>query len=46
MPAERMCISVLIHPNTGDAYRDHTELATWMGTPYPLYAGMLKGIGH
>ncbi|EIW58603.1 uncharacterized protein TRAVEDRAFT_72118 [Trametes versicolor FP-101664 SS1] len=36
-------LSVLIHPNTGDAYRDHTELATWMGTPYPLYGGMLKG---
>ncbi|KAF9047104.1 hypothetical protein BDZ89DRAFT_1058171 [Hymenopellis radicata] len=34
--------SVLIHPNTGDAYRDHTELAIWMGTPWPLNTEMLK----
>jgi len=35
--------SVLIHPNTGDQYKDHTELASWMGTPWPLYSEMLKG---
>ncbi|EIM79543.1 uncharacterized protein STEHIDRAFT_135697 [Stereum hirsutum FP-91666 SS1] len=29
--------SVLIHPNTGDVYRDHTELVTWMGNPWPLW---------
>lgn len=34
--------SVLIHPNTGDAYRDHTELATWMGQPYPLFTDILR----
>ncbi|EPT00670.1 hypothetical protein FOMPIDRAFT_1122098 [Fomitopsis schrenkii] len=34
--------SVLIHPNTGDGYRDHTELATWMGQPYPLLTDMLR----
>ncbi|RXW18719.1 hypothetical protein EST38_g7133 [Candolleomyces aberdarensis] len=28
--------SVLIHPNTDDALKDHTELATWMGRPWPL----------
>ncbi|KAI1796680.1 DOPA-like domain-containing protein [Ganoderma leucocontextum] len=28
--------SVLVHPNTSDPLRDHTELATWMGRPYPL----------
>ncbi|KAI0078674.1 hypothetical protein K474DRAFT_1593595 [Panus rudis PR-1116 ss-1] len=34
--------SVLVHPNTNDAYRDHTELATWIGKPWPLYVDMLK----
>ncbi|KAJ3479539.1 hypothetical protein NLI96_g8986 [Meripilus lineatus] len=33
--------SVLIHPNTDDAHRDHTELVTWMGKPWPLYTDML-----
>ncbi|KAM6497157.1 DOPA-like domain containing protein [Amanita muscaria] len=28
--------SVLIHPNTGDAIKDHTELATWMGKEWPV----------
>ncbi|KAJ7898451.1 DOPA-like domain-containing protein, partial [Mycena leptocephala] len=28
--------SVLIHPNTDDELADHTTLATWMGTPWPL----------
>ena len=32
---------VLIHPNTDDAYRDHTELVTWMGKPWPLYTDIL-----
>ncbi|ETW79054.1 hypothetical protein HETIRDRAFT_478392 [Heterobasidion irregulare TC 32-1] len=35
--------SVLIHPNTDNSYRDHTELATWMGTPWPLLTEVLKG---
>jgi len=34
--------SVLIHPNTDNAYRDHTELATWMGEKWPLNVGFLK----
>jgi len=34
--------SVLIHPNTGEVYRDHSELATWMGRPWPLDDEMLK----
>ncbi|KAF9454349.1 hypothetical protein P691DRAFT_717847 [Macrolepiota fuliginosa MF-IS2] len=34
--------SVLIHPNTNDAYRDHTELVTWMGRPWPLNVDMLR----
>jgi DOPA 4,5-dioxygenase len=36
--------SVLIHPNTGDAYKDHTELQTWIGKPWPLHTDMLKKV--
>ncbi|KII87386.1 hypothetical protein PLICRDRAFT_43019 [Plicaturopsis crispa FD-325 SS-3] len=36
--------SVLIHPNTNDAYRDHTELMSWMGRPWPLNAEMLRHV--
>lgn len=28
--------SVLVHPNTGDGLKDHSALASWMGTPWPL----------
>lgn len=38
--------SVLIHPNTNDSFKDHTELATWMGKPWPLYTDMLKPEGR
>ncbi|SCZ97691.1 BZ3500_MvSof-1268-A1-R1_Chr4-3g07376 [Microbotryum saponariae] len=31
-----------IHPNTSDALRDHTERATWMGTPIPLITEFLE----
>ncbi|KJA28001.1 hypothetical protein HYPSUDRAFT_156275 [Hypholoma sublateritium FD-334 SS-4] len=34
--------SVLIHPNTNDAHKDHTELQSWMGRPWPLNDGLLK----
>ncbi|KIY51854.1 hypothetical protein FISHEDRAFT_64017 [Fistulina hepatica ATCC 64428] len=34
--------SVMIHPNTGDQYRDHTDLVTWMGPPWPLNTELLK----
>ncbi|KAL8728860.1 MAG: hypothetical protein Q9166_005100 [cf. Caloplaca sp. 2 TL-2023] len=30
------CLSVLVHPNTGDARRDHTDRAIWIGTKLPL----------
>ncbi|EIW79369.1 hypothetical protein CONPUDRAFT_59509 [Coniophora puteana RWD-64-598 SS2] len=33
---------VLIHPNTGDALRDHTELATWMCRRWPINDSILK----
>jgi aromatic ring-cleaving dioxygenase len=29
-------LSALIHPNTDDEIRDHTQRATWMGQPVPL----------
>ena len=35
-------LSALIHPNTGEDERDHTQRATWMGQPYPLQTGMLR----
>lgn len=35
-------LSVLVHPNTGDDERDHTQLATWMGQPIPLQVGPLR----
>ena len=35
-------LSALIHPNTGEDERDHTQRATWMGMPYPLQTGMLR----
>lgn len=35
-------LSALIHPNTGDHVRDHTQLATWMGQPLPLQVGLLR----
>ncbi|KAI0792151.1 DOPA-like domain-containing protein [Abortiporus biennis] len=35
-------LSVLVHPNTNDAYRDHTELVTWMGRPWPLNTELLN----
>ncbi|ORY55344.1 DOPA-like domain-containing protein [Leucosporidium creatinivorum] len=40
--AYRGGLSVLIHPNTDDEYRDHTERATWMGQPYPLNVSFLR----
>ncbi|XP_006461901.1 hypothetical protein AGABI2DRAFT_185985 [Agaricus bisporus var. bisporus H97] len=34
--------SVLVHPNTGNAFKDHTELAAWIGTPLPLDVEFLR----
>jgi DOPA 4,5-dioxygenase len=39
-------LSVLVHPNTGDALRDHTQRAVWMGERYPLDLGLFKKIGE
>ena len=35
-------LSALIHPNTDDELRDHTQRATWMGQPIPLSLGGLR----
>lgn len=35
-------LSALIHPNTDEEERDHTQRATWMGQPLPLYLKMFK----
>ncbi|EIN09546.1 hypothetical protein PUNSTDRAFT_125733 [Punctularia strigosozonata HHB-11173 SS5] len=35
--------SVLVHPNTEDAYGDHTERATWLGRQWPLNVDLLRG---
>lgn len=29
-------LSVLVHPNTDDEERDHTQRAIWLGERYPL----------
>ncbi|KAA1470295.1 hypothetical protein DENSPDRAFT_817848 [Dentipellis sp. KUC8613] len=34
--------SVLVHPNTGDALKDHTELNSWIGKPLVLKTDMFK----
>ncbi|KAE9410222.1 hypothetical protein BT96DRAFT_367168 [Gymnopus androsaceus JB14] len=35
-------LSVLIHPNTDDELKSHTEHATWMGERWPVNSGMLQ----
>ncbi|KAG8870006.1 hypothetical protein FRC20_000491 [Serendipita sp. 405] len=39
-------LSVLIHPNTDDEFKDHTELCSWMGRPVPLDTSFLKHGPH
>ena len=36
-------LSVLVHPNTGDAFKDHTSHAAWLGEKLPLLLETLKG---
>lgn len=33
---------VLVHPETGDALKDHTEHAVWMGAVRPLDVSMFR----
>jgi DOPA 4,5-dioxygenase len=36
-------LSVLVHPLTGEDWRDHAVFAAWLGTPLPLKLETLKG---
>jgi DOPA 4,5-dioxygenase len=38
----RSGLDVLVHPQTGDAYADHTEHASWLGTKLPLRVDVLR----
>jgi aromatic ring-cleaving dioxygenase len=33
---------VLVHPNTGDALKDHTVRANWMGKEVPVNIGIFR----
>lgn len=35
-------LNVLVHPETTDAYDDHTVNAVWLGTPLPLRLAVLR----
>ncbi|KAL1619334.1 hypothetical protein SLS56_010134 [Neofusicoccum ribis] len=35
-------LSALLHPNTGDDLRDHSQRATWLGEQLPLNMGPLR----
>jgi aromatic ring-cleaving dioxygenase len=38
-------LSVLIHPNTDNPRRDHTENSMWIGTPLVVHADQLPDHG-
>jgi aromatic ring-cleaving dioxygenase len=38
----RGSLDVLIHPQTGDAYANHTEHAAWLGAKLPLRLDVLR----
>lgn len=40
----RQGLSVMIHPITGDDYRDHAEGAQWLGEELPLNLEILKNL--
>ena len=35
-------LDILMHPETGDDYRDHTAHACWLGATLPLNTGVLR----
>ena len=37
-------LAVLVHPETGDALRDHTEHAAWLGEKLPLRLDVLENV--
>jgi aromatic ring-cleaving dioxygenase len=36
-------LDVFVHPNTGDALRDHRDSALWLGRSYQLHLAALDG---
>jgi aromatic ring-cleaving dioxygenase len=36
-------LTILLHPETGDAYADHAEHAVWFGAVLPLRLEVLRG---
>lgn len=38
-------LSVLVHPNTGHSFEDHTQYAIWIGKQVPLIENLLKAVG-
>jgi DOPA 4,5-dioxygenase len=42
LSVNRCGLSILIHPNTGDAYEDHTDNMMWLGDSLPLNAHLLR----
>jgi aromatic ring-cleaving dioxygenase len=41
----RLGLSVLVHPESGDDYTDHARHAAWLGTPIPLRLEIFDGAG-
>jgi DOPA 4,5-dioxygenase len=37
-------LAVLVHPETGDALRDHTKYAAWLGEKLPLRLDVLEDL--
>jgi aromatic ring-cleaving dioxygenase len=40
----RSGLTILVHPETDDAYLDHAENALWLGEKLPLRLGILKSL--
>ena len=38
-------LTILLHPETGDDYRDHTAYAVWFGAVLPLRLEALQRTG-
>ena len=39
----RQGLRILVHPETGNGYRDHAIYALWLGEPVPLRLDVLRG---
>jgi aromatic ring-cleaving dioxygenase len=37
-------LTILLHPETGDAYADHTDHAVWLGAILPLRLDILRAL--